>query len=162
MNRIIFLLSLSAFLIAIITLLFVFQLHPLQSLYVIGKASSAITGRDEGYYAELAREQNTRDQMEQLKQALVLYKFDNGFYPETQQGLMALIQRPMVGREPCCYSKSSYLEGGEVPLDGWGGDYVYLGSDTLGLEGYELVSKGADQTLSTDDDIIVFSYGRPR
>lgn len=160
MNRAALLLSLSALIIATLALLFVFQLHPLQSLYVIGKASQAITGRDEDYYLKLAREQNTRDQMEQLRQALVLYKLDNGFYPETQQGLMALIQRPTTGRGPCCYAQSGYLEGNIVPLDGWGGSFVYLGPDDLGYDGFELITKGPDQTLSTDDDITVFRYGR--
>lgn len=160
MKRITLILSLSAFLIAVIALLFVFQLHPLQSFYVIGKASQAVTGRDEDYYLELAREQNTRDQMEYLRQGLLLYNLDNGFFPETSQGLDALFYPPTTGRAPCCYARSGYMEGGVVPLDGWGNPFVYLGPDDLGYNGFELISEGLDQTPSTDDDITVFRYGR--
>ncbi len=162
MKRAAFLLSLSAFLIAIITLLFVFQLHPLQSLYAIGKASSAITGRDEDYYAELARVENTETQMKNLRQALALYHLDNGVFPETSQGLDALIYPPTTGTRPCCWSSSSYLEGSQPPPDAWGNSFVYLGSEDTGLKGYELISKGADQVYGTEDDMVIFHYGSPK
>lgn len=158
MKRITFLLSLSAFLISVIALLFVFQLHPLQSLYVIGKASSAITGRDEDYYAELGRVETTKVQMKNLQSALTLYRLDNGVFPETSQGLDALLYPPITGKRPCCWSASSSYWDDKEPPDGWGNRFVYLGPDDLSGSGYEIISKGPDQVLNTEDDLVVF-YG---
>ena len=47
-----------------------------------------------------AKIEETKIQIKNIESALKLFKLDNGFYPETQQGLMALIQRPTSGREP--------------------------------------------------------------
>ena len=58
-----------------------------------------------------AKKEETKIQIKNLESALKLFKLDNSFYPETQQGLNALIQMPTTGRQPCCYAKDGYLEG---------------------------------------------------
>ena len=57
-----------------------------------------------------------------IQNALDLYKLDNGFYPSTDQGLIALVEKPTsnpVPRDWKLYLKS-------VPKDPWGRDYLYL------------------------------------
>lgn len=100
-----------------------------------------------------AQEENTKIQIKNLESALKLFKLDNGFYPETQQGLVALIEPPTVGREPCCYARDAYLDSDQVPLDGWKNEFVYIGPDQTGDGTYEIVSWGRDGVQQTEDDI---------
>ena len=58
-----------------------------------------------------------------IVQALKLYRLDNGFYPSTDQGLGALVQRPTTNPVPGNWTKP-YFE--RMPKDPWGGDYQYL------------------------------------
>ena len=97
---------------------------------------------------EKANIETTRVQMQTFKQALDLFKMDNGFYPETEQGLQALVMPPATGRQPRRYNPSGYLQG-EVPLDPWGQPYGYAS------QGYsfQVFSAGPDGQLGTGDDI---------
>jgi general secretion pathway protein G len=94
-----------------------------------------------------AKKEETKIQIKNLESAL------NGFYPETQQGLNALIQQPTVGREPCCYARDGYLDGDQVPLDGWKNEFVYVGPDQTGDGTYEIISIGEDAVQQTEDDL---------
>lgn len=57
-----------------------------------------------------------------LQSALDLYKLDNGFYPSTDQGLMALVDIPTT--HPIPKDWKQYLR--SLPKDPWGRDYLYL------------------------------------
>jgi general secretion pathway protein G len=57
-----------------------------------------------------------------IQNALELYKLDNGFYPSTDQGLMALVEKPTSSPVPLDWK--SYLK--SVPKDPWNRDYIYL------------------------------------
>jgi general secretion pathway protein G len=57
-----------------------------------------------------------------IVQALKLYRLDNGFYPSTEQGLGALVQRP--ASPPVPGNWRVYLE--RLPKDPWGTDYQFL------------------------------------
>ena len=59
-----------------------------------------------------------------IVQALKLYRLDNGFYPATDQGLAALVQKPASSPVPGNWKQGGYLE--RLPKDPWGGDYQYL------------------------------------
>ena len=59
-----------------------------------------------------------------IVQALKLYRLDNGFYPATDQGLAALVQKPASAPVPGNWKQGGYLE--RLPKDPWGGDYQYL------------------------------------
>ncbi|MDI6775410.1 MAG: type II secretion system major pseudopilin GspG [Verrucomicrobiota bacterium] len=78
-----------------------------------------------------------------LKTALDLYRIDAGSYPTQEHGLQALAQRPIREPIPPKYPPHGYLNGGKVPLDPWGREYVYLAPGPEG-EPYEIVSYGAD------------------
>lgn len=88
-------------------------------------------------------------QMQSLKQALDLFRLDNGFYPTTEQGLDALVRMPQVGRIPENYRPAGYLNSTEVPLDPWGHPYQYI-SDGFS---YQIWSMGPDAKNGTEDDI---------
>ena len=57
-----------------------------------------------------------------IQNALDLYRLDNGFYPSTDQGLFALVQKPSTRPTPKQWK--AYLK--SLPKDPWGRDYLYL------------------------------------
>jgi general secretion pathway protein G len=77
-----------------------------------------------------------------IVQALKLYRLDNGFYPSTDQGLTALVQRPTTQPVPGNWKQGGYLE--RLPQDPWGGDYQYLSPGVRGE--IDVFSFGADRT----------------
>lgn len=78
-----------------------------------------------------------------IGQALKLFKLDNGFYPTTEQGLMALVKKPDSTPEPRRYRAGGYLDGSSVPKDPWGMEYVYRSPGDSGRD-FEIISFGAD------------------
>lgn len=81
-------------------------------------------------------------QIKNFETALKLFKIDNGFYPSTEQGLDALIRKPVIGRIPHNYREGGYLEQKRIPLDPWGNPYIYI-SPGVHAE-FEIISLGAD------------------
>jgi len=81
-------------------------------------------------------------QIKNFETALKLYKIDNGFYPETGQGLEALIAKPEAGRVPQNWREGGYLEKKKIPADPWGSQYVYASPGQNG--DYDILSYGAD------------------
>ncbi|MGE0358364.1 MAG: type II secretion system major pseudopilin GspG [Burkholderiales bacterium] len=76
-----------------------------------------------------------------IVQSLKLYRLDNGFYPATDQGLAALVQKPASQPVPGNWKQGGYLE--RLPRDPWGSDYQYL---QPGLRGeIDVFSLGADR-----------------
>ena len=89
-----------------------------------------------------ARITDTKLQIKNFEMALKLFKLDNGFYPDTQQGLDALIEKPTAGQIPQKYRDGGYLEQKKIPLDPWGNPYIYL---CPGLHGdVDIISYGSD------------------
>lgn len=99
-----------------------------------------------------SRAETTKVQMKNLEAGLKLFKIDNGFYPETQQGLEALIVAPSVGREIKKFPTGGYLEEQNVPKDGWSNDFQYIGPDQTGDGSYQILSPGDDGVFGSDDD----------
>ena len=71
-----------------------------------------------------ARVVAAKNDIRTLGNALKLYHLDNGKYPTTEQGLIALSQKPTTGRTPRNYKPGGYLD--KLPKDPWGGEYQYL------------------------------------
>ncbi len=89
-----------------------------------------------------ARIADAKVQIKNLETALKLFKLDNGFYPSTEQGLAALIEKPTTGQIPTKYRDGGYLEQKRVPPDPWGNPYIYI---SPGLNGdYDIISYGGD------------------
>lgn len=101
---------------------------------------------------EEAKKEEADLQIQNFESALKLFRLDNGFFPETGQGLDALINNPKTGKVATGYSSEAYLEGEQIPTDPWENEYIYIGSDEL-EGGYEVISKGPDGELGTEDDI---------
>jgi general secretion pathway protein G len=76
-----------------------------------------------------------------IVQALKLYRLDNGFYPSSEQGLGALVQRPGTAPTPGNWKQGGYLE--RLPKDPWGSDYQYLAPGVKGE--IDVFSLGADR-----------------
>jgi general secretion pathway protein G len=74
-----------------------------------------------------------------IVQTLKLYRLDNGFYPSTEQGLVALVQKPATNPVPNNWKP--YLD--RLPKDPWGGDYQYLQPGVRGE--IDVFSLGADR-----------------
>ncbi|MFO7965302.1 MAG: type II secretion system major pseudopilin GspG [Desulfobacterales bacterium] len=88
---------------------------------------------------EEAKIVKTKVQIEGITSALKMYKLDNGSYPTTEQGLLALVEAPSDVKN---WRKGGYLEKGRVPKDPWGNDFVYLSPGVYG--DFDLYSYGAD------------------
>lgn len=81
-------------------------------------------------------------QIKNLETALKLYKLDNGVYPSTEQGLDALVKKPVTGTIPRNWREGGYLEKKKTPLDPWSNRFVYV---SPGVNGdYDIISYGAD------------------
>jgi general secretion pathway protein G len=87
-----------------------------------------------------ARQVAAKQDVASLMQALKLYRLDNKRYPNTEQGLQALIAKPSSGPAADNWKAGGYLE--RLPQDPWGKPYQYLNP---GLRGeIDVFSFGAD------------------
>jgi len=102
-----------------------------------------------------SRAETTKIQIKNLESGLKLFKIDNGFYPETQQGLEALVMEPSLGRQVRKFPQGGYLDGNNIPKDSWGKEFQYIGPDQTGNGSYEIISPGDDGELQTDDDCTI-------
>lgn len=82
--------------------------------------------------------------------ALDLYEMDNGFYPTSEQGLQALLNKPSTSPAPLNWN-GPYLK--KKPLDPWGSNYVYLSPGTHNPDSYDLYSYGKDRAEGGGDDV---------
>jgi general secretion pathway protein G len=74
------------------------------------------------YFSQIGKSEikATRAQIDGLEKALDQYRLDNGHYPNTEQGLTALITRPANEKR----WDGPYLKKG-IPPDPWGNPYIY-------------------------------------
>jgi len=86
-----------------------------------------------------ARVVRAKTDIGQIAQALELYKLDNYAYPSTDQGLMALVEKPTGDPEPANWS-DGYLK--SLQKDPWGRDYIYVSPGENG--DFDLISLAAD------------------
>jgi len=91
---------------------------------------------------EEAKQLKAKMQIEAIETALKLYKLDSGSYPDTEQGLNALVEKPETGSVPKKWREGGYLEKGKVPADPWGNEFVYLSPGVHGE--YDIISYGSD------------------
>lgn len=87
-----------------------------------------------------ARVVATKSDIRGITSALKLYRLDNGVYPTTEQGLLALVRKPDTGVIPRNWKEGGYLD--RVPKDPWGAEYQYLNPGVHGE--IDIFSLGAD------------------
>jgi len=84
-----------------------------------------------------------------LDTALKMYKLDNGEYPTTEQGLLALIEPPDQEDGIGNWKKGGYLEKHILPKDPWQREFIYLSPGSHG--DYDIISYGADGVPGGED-----------
>ena len=85
-----------------------------------------------------AKSKSAAIQISDLEQALEIYKLDVGRFPNSSQGLEALVRQPSGVKG----WNGPYLKKGELPMDPWGSPYEYRYPGQGG--GPEITSLGAD------------------
>src|SRR3954462_3787481 len=106
---------------------------------IIGLIMGLVGPRVLNYLSE-ARTKAARIQIESFASALDLFFLDTGRYPNTSEGLTALVRRPGAINA----WNGPYLKGGQVPPDPWGNPYLYRSPGQHGT--YDILSYGSDGT----------------
>lgn len=110
-----------------------------------GMIAPKIMGR-----ADDAKFVRAKGDIQSLSTAIDMYKLDNGIYPDTEQGLQALIEAPTSGAIPKKWKKGGYLQKKKLPKDPWGNEYVYICPGAHG--DYDISSYGADGISGGEDN----------
>jgi general secretion pathway protein G len=110
---------------------------------LVGIVGPRLIGR-----SDEARVVEARLQIKNFETALDLYKLDNGSYPETEQGLASLIEKPTIGKISDGYRSEGYLDKKRIPRDPWGNAYIYICPGSHG--DYDIISYGLDGKAGGD------------
>lgn len=91
------------------------------------------------YFSQIGKAEikAARAQIDALGKALDQFRLDNGYYPSTEQGLAALVERPANAAK----WDGPYLSKA-IPPDPWGNPYVFIMPGEHGE--YDLLSHGKD------------------
>ena len=98
---------------------------------------------------EKADRQKAVSDITALENALDMYKLDNSIYPNTEQGLEALVSKPTSQPEPRNYRDDGYIK--RLPQDPWNNDYQLVSPGEHGK--IDVFSMGLDGEAGTDDDL---------
>jgi general secretion pathway protein G len=102
--------------------------------------------------AEDAKRKGTIADIAGLKTALNTFEADNSRYPNSEEGLQALVSAPPDLKDTW---KGPYVE--KVPTDKWGNPYIYRFPGLDEPNSYDLLSVGTDKQENTADDITKFT-----
>jgi len=92
-------------------------------------------------------------QMSSTASALDMFKMDNGMYPDTEEGLKALVSNPDPDKYPA-YSSKPYMK--RVPKDSWGQPLQYIKTG----DKFDLVSFGPDRKEGGSGDNADIRYSQ--
>ena len=106
-------------------------------LAIIGRIVGLVGPRVLGYL-ETSKVKSARLQIDNFSKSLDLYYLDAGRYPNTAEGLDALVHKPAAAANWA----GPYLKGEKLPVDPWGNKYNYRSPGEHGK--YDLYSFGAD------------------
>ena len=125
-------------------------------MVIIGLLASYVAPR---YFDQVGKSEvkAARAQLDSFEKALGAYRLDVGHYPNTEQGLKSLNDRPS---DEAKWS-GPYLSK-SVPADPWGRPYLYRFPGTTGHD-FELQSLGRDGQpggTGLDADLSVWDTGR--
>lgn len=112
----------------------------LELLVVLGIIAmlAGIVGPQVMKHMGTAKTKAAKVQIEDISTALDMYKLDVGNYPSNQQGLTALIERPIDSKS----WNGPYLRKDKMPVDPWQQEYHYQMPGQHGK--FDLYSYGAD------------------
>jgi len=117
-------------------------------LVIIGMILSIVAPNIMGQQEEAALDKARLD-IQQLEDAMNMYKLKNKKYPTTEQGLEALVTKTTIDPIPRRFPEGGYLK--ELPLDPWDNHYQLVSPGEMGK--IDIFSMGPDGELGTDDDI---------
>lgn len=117
-------------------------------IVILGLLASFVVPNLMGNQEEAARQKVVVD-IQQLENALDMYRLRNSFYPTTEQGLEALVVAPTSQPVPRSYPTEGFIR--RLPKDPWGEDYILVSPGQLGR--IDIYSKGPDRVAGSDDDI---------
>ena len=132
-----------------------FTLIELLLVMVIIGILAAIVLPNMAHHAVEAKIKGAQGTLASLRAALDAYAVDNGRYPTTEQGLLALIVRPEGTSAPKNW-KGPYLQAVDLPADPWGYAFRFINPGSLRPPLYDLYSVGEDGLEGTPDDIRAF------
>jgi general secretion pathway protein G len=102
---------------------------------------------------EKAKIDLTRVNMMMTARVLLMFKLDNGVYPEKDEGFQALRVNPNTDKYTN-YSADAYLK--ELPKDAWGGKMLYIKTE----DGFDIISYGADKKEGGEDECADVFYSK--
>ena len=117
-------------------------------LVIIGMILSIVAPNIMGQQEEAALDKARLD-IQQLEDAMNMYKLKNKKYPTTEQGLEALVTKTTIDPIPRRFPEGGYLK--ELPLDPWDNHYQLVSPGEVGK--IDLFSMGPDGEVGTEDDI---------
>ena len=121
-----------------------FTLIEIMAVVLIIGLLSTIVGAAIFRQVDRARVTAARAQLSSLEGVLELYRMDNGKFPTSEQGLVALVEAPTAEPVPRSYPAGGYLKDGKLPLDPWGEPYHYEMPGQNNPHSFDLWSFGAD------------------
>lgn len=93
-----------------------------------------------------------KNDIRSIESALNMYRLDNHKYPDTEQGLEALVEKPSGGNKAKNWKQGGYLD--RLPKDPWGNEYRYLNPGQHGsVDIYSLGADGSEGGEGTNADI---------
>lgn len=123
-----------------------FTLIELLVVLVILGLLAGLVGPQVLRYLGSAKSDTTRLQIEELGAGLDLYHLEVGRYPNTDEGLMALVEQPSGASQ----WNGPYLRKKRIPADPWGNEYHYRSPGEQGV--YDLYSFGNDNMAGGEGD----------
>lgn len=113
---------------------------------ILGALAAMVVPRLAGR-AEMARKAEARAEIGNFETGLDMFELSNGRYPGTEDGLLALWEKPTWAED----WDGPYLKK-KVGPDPWNRSYEYICPGEQGVD-YDLYSLGSDGEKGTDDDI---------
>jgi len=101
-----------------------------------------------------ARRDLARVGMGSLKNALDMYRLKNFRYPNSEEGLQALVEAPASAKN----WGGPYVEPNQIN-DPWDNPYRY---ESTGPKAFKIISAGADRQEGTEDDVVYPPEAAPK
>ncbi len=95
-----------------------------------------------------ARVTTTKSSLKVLHTSVNMFKMDTGRYPTEDEGLLVLVEQPLDIEN---YPPEGYLDQTELPLDGWGEEFIYQEYPESGKP-FVIISQGADKEEGGEGD----------
>jgi len=128
-----------------------FTLIEIMAVVLIMGLLMAVVGVNIKSQIDRARMATAKAQITQLESALEFYRMDNARYPNTAQGLIALVEKPSGSPEPRNYPPGGYMKKRDALIDPWGEPFQYESPGSHNPHAFDVWSTGADLSPGGSD-----------